>query len=110
MKHNIILYIILLIVLIFLIIYKNKILEGLTYLPNLTKKDLSTGTLIKWKTYSQCNTLCPATTCSGFTSVPLNTNPNTTGTCITFPKNDPDLNITNLRNLTYDSDSYLYIK
>ena len=113
MKHNKILYILLLIVLVFLIIYKNNIFEGLTtytYFPNMNK--LNDGVLYKTNaTYVDCETKCTNdTTCKGFTSdLPINSNAARTGECRVF-QNDSDLNKNNLKNLKYQFDSHLYIK
>jgi hypothetical protein len=112
MKHNNILYILLLIVLIFLIIYKNKILEGLTYIPNMIKINESSNLKASSnnKTYAQCESYCKMNECSGFMStVPKNSRTTIKGKCKTYYMNDPELNINNLKNLKYKVGSYLYI-
>jgi hypothetical protein len=112
MKHNNILYILLLIVLVFLIIYKSNILEGFTYtyFPNMNKTFDGTfiGNNVKYK---DCENACSNNgLCKGFTSdLPLNSNVARTGECRVF-LNDNDLNKSNLKNLKYQYDSYLYIK
>jgi hypothetical protein len=113
MKHNKLLYIILALVLLFLIIFNNKILnlEGLTYIPNINKRTSNVPTYLNL-TYAQCLSKCTTSTpkCKGFISdVPNNSNTSRKGECKIYPSTDLDLNINDLKNVKYDQGSYLYI-
>ena len=117
MIHNNILYILLLIVLIFLIIYKNKhfYLEGyrLTW-ANMAKNDNRNGTNYYNYTRNQCEDACKYYGCKGYvTTTTGGKRSQMRGNCTIFKStnsaNNTDFNETNLQGFKYSKGSYVYI-
>ena len=118
MIHNNILYILLLIVLIFLIIYKNKYfyLEGYRHMGlNMEKIDNTNGVYHKDLSRSQCKDKCATTNgCIAYiTTTSGGANSRIKGKCRIFksdiPANVTDFNEHNLQGFKYSKGSYLYI-
>ena len=119
MIHNNILYILLLIVLIFLIIYKNKhfYLEGYRYMwPNMGKINNTNGMNLDGLFFSRknCENACNFFGCKGYVTTTTGNSWNKNkGKCTIFTSNIPanvtDFNEPNLQGFKYSKGSYLYI-
>ena len=115
MKPNKLLYIILAIVVVFLIIYNFKLLEGYTYLPDMDlsmnyAKKVMYGNL----TLAQCSAKCTKPGCLAFTSLnDLNADSTFRRDCTLYyageGSNNTNLNLARLQNLTYKPGTNLYI-
>jgi hypothetical protein len=114
MKHNKPLYIILAIVVLFLIMYNFKLLEGYTYIPDMdlkNKKNVGFTNL----TLTQCNAKCNnKNTCVAFTStIDVNSDSTFKGDCTIYKPDEgtykTDLNLSRLQNLKYTLGTNLYI-
>jgi hypothetical protein len=113
MKHNMLLFIILLIVVLFLIIYKNifLILEGYTYIPHIIydpTRLFSYNRFFLKKKLSECTKSCDDDLgCTGFFSnIPINTGNLRKGTCLFYN----NLNKDEIKFMTHNVGAYLYIK
>lgn len=113
MKHNMLLCIILSIVILFLIIYKNNflILEGYTYIPHILYDQTRLSSYYRYflkKNLSECRQSCNDDLgCTGFFSnIPINTGNLRKGACLFYN----NLNKDEIKFMTHNVGAYLYIK